>query len=370
MNQDALVSKNVNLRELSEKLIKENPLSFELSLLIDDHEFLIKTNEERLITKLKTYFSEFLLGEIKPPKKIVISAIQAPALQVKRDDLTVKDPEPGKKKIKEEWFQNESGRLVRKRLTDMVFMFGDDFHLAYGPCLENDNQVINFVNNRFLETRLNKGDQLGHAAAVFNPRSQRGLMMAGFSGAGKSTLSLEIMKLGTHFLSNDRVLIAPSTTENALEMRGVPKHPRINPGTIVHNEALSSLINEEERKRYLNMGSDLWDLEEKYDGFIDQCFGKNKFKLFHLTQGLILLNWKRDSSPLSIEKINLRERRDLLPAFMKQTGLFYLPNEQGQKVTREEDDYLKLLEKIDIFEASGGVNFEEAAQFCAKWMKL
>ncbi|MCR9205960.1 MAG: HprK-related kinase B, partial [Halobacteriovoraceae bacterium] len=298
---------------------------------------------------------------------LTVVAIEAPALGYEPDSFTVKNPEPGKRKIKEEFFNTPEGRVVRKRLTDMMFFFGQDFHLGIGPCEANDNQVINFINNRFLEMRLNQGSQLGHAAAVFNPQTQLGMMFAGFSGAGKSTLSLEVMKSDLSFLSNDRVLT--SIEGEGLKMEGIPKHPRINPGTIVHNDALKSLMTDEDRQRYLDMGDDLWDLEEKYDGFIDQCFGKNKFKLVHPCQFLMLLNWKRNSSPLKVEEINLRERKDLMPAFMKQTGLFYLPDEAGKAVRRDEDDYLKHLERIQVFELSGGVDFKEAAKICTQLLK-
>ena len=66
-------------------------------------------------------------------------------------------------------------------------------HAAVGPCLANDNQIVNFINNRLIEVRLRAGDLLFHAAGV--ARNGRGLALAGFSGAGKSTLALAIMRL-------------------------------------------------------------------------------------------------------------------------------------------------------------------------------
>ena len=361
-----MITKETPLKDFYNQAIIDYAPDLKLNLALGNYSFQVLTNHAPLLEKLKRYFKEFL-GEATSNPDVLIVAIESPALKVKTEDLTVKNPDPGKKKIKEEYFTTEEGRVVRKRLTDMVFLFGKGFHLGMGPCEENDNQVINFVNNRLLELRLNKGAQLGHAAAVIHPESKKGMMFAGFSGAGKSTLSLEIMNRDVTFLSNDRVLI--SAENDQILMEGVPKHPRINPGTIVHNPKLLPLITEEDKKRYLDMGDNLWDLEEKYDGFIDQCYGENKFHLVNQAHFLILLNWKRTSDDLKIEKVDLNERRDLLPAFMKQTGLFYLPDSEGKEVKREEDDYLKFLKRIEVYELSGGVNFQKAADFCLDLLK-
>ena len=85
-------------------------------------------------------------------------------------------------------------------------MFGGGRNLAIGPCLENSNQVINFVNNRFIEWSVRRGSLLCHAAAV--SQGERGISFAGFSGMGKSTLALKTMGQGLSFVSNDRLLIS------------------------------------------------------------------------------------------------------------------------------------------------------------------
>ena len=355
-----MISKDLNLRDFYQKVLQENQPKEELFLQMGELVFKVLSNNKPLILKLKSYFKEFIAN--KGEDHLTVVAIETSPLDYDEKSFKIKDPEPGKKKIKEEYFSNLSGQVVRKRLTNMMFFFGNDFHLGMGPCLENDNQIINFINNRFLELRLNQGAQLGHAAAVFNPKTTKGMMFAGFSGAGKSTLSLEVMKRGYSFLSNDRVLTR--IEEEQVIMEGIPKHPRINPGTIIHNEYLCRLIPEKERQKYLAMGDKLWDLEEKYDGLIDQCFGEDKFKLINPCHFLIILNWKRTKSPLEIKEVNIQERKDLLPAYMKQTGLFYLPSEAGKNIKRDESAYIEHLSKLEVFEFSGGVNFKEGADFC------
>ena len=82
-------------------------------------------------------------------------------------------------------------------------------------------------------------------------------------------------------------------------------------------------LDEQERFSELDE-SDLWDLDYKYDAPIEDCYGPERFVLSAPLRGLVLLNWKRNDDPLGIEKVNLAERRDLLPAFMKSVGLFFL----------------------------------------------
>lgn len=361
-----MISKETNPRDFFHEVTKKNSFDHALFLKMGELVFEVKSNHSPLIEKLTKYFGEFLCGPSQADLKIY--ALEQAPLAYKEGDFTVKQPDPGKTKIKEEYINTDESRIVRKRLTDMMFFFGQDFHLAVGPCEANDNQIVNFINNRFLQRRLNEGCMLGHAAAVIGQDTGKGMMFAGFSGAGKSTLSLEVMNAGTHFLSNDRVLTDLSP-KGGLIMEGIPKHPRINPGTIIHNPKLLPLVTEDDKFRYQEMGQDLWDLEEKYDGFIDQCYGPGKFNLRNQCDFLMLLNWKRTNAPFEIQKINIHDRRDLLPAFMKETGLFYLPDEKGENVARDEEAYLTHLGRIEIYELSGGVDFQKAASACLELLK-
>ena len=358
------ITKSTSIKNFFDKCLEEFKVDSELYLKFSDQGFRVQSNNSQLIEKLKSYFGEFVSGseDIKELNLTDVYAVETNPIPYSANDFVIKEPGPGKTKIKEEILNVNDGRIVHKKITDMFFLFGEGINLGIGPCFNNDNQVINFINNRFLEIKLNQGAMLGHAAAIIHPITKKGMMFAGFSGMGKSTLALKIMNLGADFLSNDRVLL--SASESGAKMEGVAKHPRINPGTIVHNEKLLNLITQEQRQRYLDMGDALWDLEEKYDGLIDKCYGENKFKLNNEAHVLILLNWKRDGGEAVLKKIDPTEREDLLPAFMKETGAFYLPDEEGRNIGRDVQDYLKVLTRIDVYEVSGGVDFEGIAKQC------
>lgn len=322
----------------------------------------VYVNTPELLAALTDYFKEFLTDGGEP--SITVSAHEAPAAEFDFE-FTVRHPDPGKTKIKEEWIDLADGRIVRKRLTGMHFIFGEGENTAVGPCLENSNQIINFINNRFIEWKLNRGGFLGHAAGVCH--GGRGISLAGFSGAGKSTLALHLMSRGTDFVSNDRVMVEHNGT--GLAMYGVAKQPRINPGTAINNPDLAEIVDEEKRRRLCSLPpEELWKLEDKYDALIDECYGPNRFHLKSPMDALVILNWKRDGGPMSAAKVDPRERLDLLPAFMKGTGLFFRPENPEREKDPDAEAYAELLTGADLIEISGGVDFDAAADVCLAYL--
>lgn len=337
------------------------PVDHTLFLGFEECVIEVRLNDLHLLDTLKNYFSRFVILPVKAD--ILVTVHQA---DVEFDTAyTIKQPDCGKSKIKEEYADFSGGRIVRKRLTNMHFLFNGKTNAAVGPCLENDNQVINFINNRFIEWKVKRGCLLGHAAGVMH--KNRGLALAGFSGMGKSTLALKLMSLGTCFISNDRLLI--EKRNDVCRMSGVAKLPRVNPGTVLNNDDLCCIIPDADRFRFKQMTTEaLWELEHKFDADIEKCFGPDKFSLSAPMNGLVILNWQRDNTPLMVNHVKIDDRHDLLAAFMKKTGLFYLPKTDDPAVFPPEA-YLNMLRDVPLIELSGGVDFVRASDICMNFLE-
>jgi HprK-related kinase B len=340
------------------------PAEERLALRFCEQSIEVRSNCRDLLAYLAGYFEEFQ-GDPADHPDLAIVALEAPPTDLGLT-YTVKPPDPGKDRIKEEFVDLPDGRIVRKRLTGMLFLFGGDLHLAYGPCLENANQVVNFINNRFLQYHLNRGSLLAHAAGV--AVGERGLALAGFSGAGKSTLALHLLSRGATFVSNDRLLVSASGTER--RMLGVPKLPRVNPGTILHNEALRDVMPPAERAAAAALPADeLWQLEQKYDVFIQRCIGPGRFQLQAPLRALCMLTWQRDGGAPRLAPADLATRPDLLDAFRKPVGLFYEDEGLEERPDFTPAAYLEAMGDAPVFELSGGVDFDRAASWCLHFLE-
>lgn len=352
------------LKDFIDKIRQTRPVGHTLYLDFGSCLIRVDINSAHIKDELARYFHPFVTGP----------AAEDIHLTVHEDDevprfersFTVKPPGPGKTKIKEEYLDFNDGRVVRKRLTGMVFCFTRRDHLAVGPCMANLNQVVNFINNRFIWFVLCRGSLLGHAAAV--TRNGRGLALAGFSGAGKSTLAMHLMSHGCGFVSNDRLMIQPKG--NNLAMAGVAKLPRINPGTILNNPDLTGLLSPEDHDRFSTMDTEtLWGIEQKYDVPIDTCFGPDKFKLVFRMDGLVILNWGHNGEPARVQVVDPSERKEILPAFMKETGLFFLPYNDCRMPDPTIECYIEMLSRCRVIEISGGVDFQLAIDTCLRFLQ-
>ncbi len=338
----------------------------------DDFIVSVESNEPALLEFLARYYGEFrhAPAAVSPPTVRVV-ALQSHTPPIESmffsTPFTV-SPTTSPRGPKESWLDVEGGRLVRKLRTGMVYLFGGADNVVIGDCLKNDSQVINFINNRLIQARLDQGDMLGHAAAVTH--AGRTIMIAGFPGMGKSTLALKIMaRADVSFVSNDRVMFQHDAA-GTLRAYGLPKHPRVNPGTILHNERLQWLFSDADRARFGAMDSgELWDLELKYDGMIDRSFGPRRFQLEAPLTAVVLLNWRRDApGSVDITEIDPAARRELLPALMKSPGIFYQPPGGGRATVASEDEYIAGLAGARVYEFAGAVDFDAAAEVCAGYL--
>lgn len=344
------------------------PLAHHLYLKLPDLVLKIQSNSGELIASLEHYFSHIVC----PPASadICVQAVESKAVEL---PLTFKDwpREAGKSGRKDAYYDGaqqpgENWRVIHKVRTGMLFLQSTDHAIAAGPCVANDNQVINFICSQYL-TYLQQQNWLNcHAAALHF--QDKGIAFAGFSGGGKSTLMLHMLENEqTSYVTNDRLLVKQHKQHT--QARGIPKLPRINPGTIVNSQRLQPLISEQERAVLLALPPEqLWDLEQKYDVLINDIYGKGRIQHHTSLHMLVILNWQRQGqTPCQLQQIDIAQRPDLLAAVMKSSGPFY-QDPDGKFYSPDSapvpEAYLQALQGVTVYEATGKVDFATLSEQC------
>jgi HprK-related kinase B len=317
----------------------------------------VRSNSATLIERLEGYFAHVV--EPAGAADIEVVAIERDPPQLSVDFIDWRR-EPGKTGRKDRYYDIPGGRLISKVRTGMVFLQSATQRIAAGPCLRYDNQVINFINAQYMNWLQQRGWLICHAAGAVN--NGRAWGIAAFSGGGKSTLMLRLLEDDTFdYLTNDRLFIKREA--GGIRAAGIPKLPRINPGTIVHNPRLHPLIPASERKALLELPQgDLWRLEQKFDVMIDRLYGPDRITPQAALTGFLVLNWRRDSDQdTALAEVDLGDRPDLLGAIMKSPGPFlqfpdgrFLAND----ASLDEAAYLAILDGVPVYEASGAVDFD------------
>ncbi|MEM6293136.1 MAG: HprK-related kinase B [Myxococcota bacterium] len=352
--------RSASIASLAASLAERLPTAHARYFAFDGWRLELRSNAAALVETVGTYLE--LFAAPPGPCDVTVSAYETAAPDL---GLSYFDWKRGAGKVgkKEQCADLEDGWVVRKVRTGMHFLLSPTHKVAVGPCTANFNQVVNFINATLVSHRLAQGWTLCHAAGV--ALGNRGIGIAGTSGAGKSTLALHAMNEGLSFVSNDRLLIQ---ADGAARMTGIPKHPRINPGTALNNPTLKDIVPVERRAALEAMPiGELWALEEKYDADIGSLYDGRWTTATDLV-GFMLLDWRHDyEGPTQIERIDLAARSDLWPALFKHPGPLHVAA-NGRRAENTVDvapePYLHALAGVPVFEIRGRVDFPAAVNHC------
>jgi HprK-related kinase B len=353
--------------QIAARLETEAAARLRLRLCFGGHRIDVVSNSRELVEILREYYSAFDEGDHARAADLVVRAHQMTPPDFALDFVEWKR-EPGKQGRKEAYFEFPDGRVVLKVRTGMQFLIGDNLRVACGDCLANPNQIVNFINFQYTAHLMNRGRVLCHAAGIVGGQEKpRGLGLAAVSGGGKSTLALHLMSAGLSFTSNDRLLVGLGS--DGIEMTGVPKHPRINPGTILGNPDLSAMIGADHRRAFERMPrEELWELEEKYDARIDWLYGSDRIELHAPMEAFVVLTWShRSADATRFEAVDLARRPDLLDAITKSPGPFFRPDAGLAPtgfVVPDPEPYLKIFAGLPVYEGSGTADFGAGVAFC------
>lgn len=226
---------------------------------------------------------------------------------------------PGRS-VKEAVCEDPEGRVIYKRRTGVGMVLRPDEAFILGDLRANLNQVHNLVGHVLARAFLQQGYCMLHASAVAT--AARGFAFGARSGGGKSTAALGLMERGARFVSNDRLFLRATPT--GVEMLGMPKWPRVNPGTLLRLPSLRSVLPAHEQATLEAMPpQDLWHLEQKHDVDVHHRFGETAY-LFRPTplHGLYLLDWSLQGSGLQVAELPDGTRLAELRPLVKGLGVY------------------------------------------------
>jgi len=366
------MSHGISKEELRRTMLADATLCEErLELVLPEMQILVRSNSAQLLDILRHYFRHIVLpikGDLPQSSDAVaieVVAIESPVINL---DLPLHDwsREAGKRGKKDAYLDLDDGRCIYKVRTGMMFLQSLEHRIAAGPCLANSNQVINFINNQYINLLQQRGYLICHAAAL--AEHNRAIAIAGFSGGGKSTTMLHLMSDPRFdYVTNDRLFIR--TDGGNMYARGIPKLPRVNPGTLLHNPQLTEILPQARIAELQAMpAEELWDLEEKYDVDVAAVYGDSRFSAEPELAHFLILNWSHDTQDQTrITEVNLADRRELLDAIMKSSGPFYQYADGSfyrDHTHLDRDAYIRMLAGVHVYEVSGSVDFEQVQQFC------
>ena len=247
----------------------------------------------------------------------------------------------------------------------MLFVQSATHRLAVGPCLAHPNQVVNYVNAQYMNWLQQRGALICHAAAVVV--DGRAIAIASGSGGGKSTLMLRLLgHPQARYLTNDRLFLRGEA--GGVQAIGIPKLPRVNPGTVVNDPNLVDMLGETERARYLAMPTGaLWDVERKYDVDVTARYGAGKIAAAAPLAAVVVLGWKREATGETRYDPVDPDDEAALEAVMKSPGPFFEAADGTRIADTHRSDpapYRAMLGGVPVVAVTGPVDFDGAERFC------
>ncbi len=350
----------INLLDKTQLKAAKSACAAQLSLTFNGLELQVLADNQAVLDALASYYSG--LCEDRGG-----SARQRVYLLDRQPDIRSTEWTPINRKkasplgLKEAFCDTPDGRWIHKVRTGLVMFQALNDPMVVGDLLANPSQVVNFINNQFLNHYQRQGYLLGHASAFDTDGTTTAI--AASSGGGKSTLMLHALETETaRFLSNDRILFRPE--QGQVSVLGVPKHPRVNPGTLINSERLVSILPEDQQARFRDMPTTkLWQVEQKYDVLIPEAYGENRVSLAGTLKNLILLDWSLDSTASTeLTPVDIHSHPEALEGLRKSPGPFFqnadggFPPEQAAPART----YADFLQGVQVLRLTGKVDFHQA----------
>jgi HprK-related kinase B len=158
-----------------------------------------------------------------------------------------------------------------------------------------------------------------------------------------------LLERGFDFLSNDRVIVRAGS--QSVVAYGLPKQPRVNPGTLLAGTRTTSLLDEERQKRYRKMSDrELWKVEDKHDLDIGATLGRQWVPYAPLSFA-VALQWRHDGKGLTLEQLDPGQALEVLRGAAKTFGPFDLHLEE-----RPDAPLRAMARTVPLYRVSGAID--------------
>lgn len=322
------------------------------------------TNSEDVQRELAAYYAPFQDGPGTDDRAgFRISILEGKADKIVERPARLRRARGGLGRIKEVIHDVPGGRIIEKVSSRLTVFAGEKEWVILGRAADGLHAAVNVVNAAYMRACHGRGLLILHAAAV--AWEGRAVAIMGAPGAGKSTAALWCMEEGADYVTNDRLLVGPPPESAVL---GVPKHPRINPGTRLTHPRLLARLAPEERRRLAALPMDeLVRLEEKEDAAIEALYGPNRLRIPTRLAGWVFLEWRFGEAPLTASWAAFDVLRpwsgDILRALDPYDG-------PGGEIGLEEmfGRADACLSRIPGLRIAGGADFPRLARILRAWM--
>jgi len=291
-----------------------------LALHFDDCTITVETDDAGITAKLRRYFGDFASDQ-------QVSDRIHTLLRVIEEEPT--EPEEGlvswMEKGKDAFLDLPSGRFVRKMRTGVTISIQEDFLSSVwtirGPVNRNFSQVVNMIGNIYGLHLLDRAGAMIHASAVADGEGNA-IAIVAQSGMGKSSVAVRLMEQGFDFISNDRVILETPPVGGKVIAHGLPKLPRVNPGTLLDGERTRILLDPAARERYAALPrEELWKVEEKYDVEVDRVLGR-RWMLNGELKAVLVLNWRHGGEGIRLQQLTPSQALTEFKHVSKDFGVF------------------------------------------------
>jgi HprK-related kinase B len=315
-----------------------------LELRFEGFTLALRCGDPRLTDRVAAYFRPFLPDEAPAAGRVDVY-LRATTDGVRGDADIVFSPWGSSGK--ESFAERDGHRLVRKDRTGVLTSIDGARWSIDGDLHQHFSQLINLIGTAYGTWLLDRGSAMIHASAVV--RDGRALAIAGDSGLGKSSVAVRLLERGFDFLTNDRLIVEPA--HQGVVAHGLPKLPRVNPGTLLAGTRTRLLLDDGSRARYDHLSKEeLWGLEEKRDLDVQASLGR-RWLLSAPLSAVFILAWRSTGDGLDLHRLRSDQALQALRSASKTFGAF------DRRLSARTDLALEELARtVPVFRASGVID--------------